>query len=217
MRPILSVLILLLSLSTAVAEDCPPYYRFVDFGLEDRSGILHRGGHLFRVEGLDGTPLLIRERTICHTVQQLAVDGHAHPIPVISQFEYDPAKSLPSLIHLRLTAAKDLTELAAENAERHRARLGQPDPLTTRGETFLCVGPSAALSCQLQSPYPGNLPLVVYCDATRCEMPVLGFNKGIFISASWPRGPNSLSDARATGRRAQTTIQSIHDFLEIQF
>lgn len=217
MRSIYLLLIVLFSGSVAIAEDCPPYYRFVDFGLEDRSGVLHRGGHLFRVEGFDGAPMLIRNRTKCRAVPQLAVDGHAHPIPVISQFEYDPALSLPDLRYLRLTANKDVRALAEENAERHRASLRQTEVSTLRSETFLCASFGEDLSCQLQSPYPGNVPLVVYCNAMLCKMPVLGFNAGIFISASWQRRPDAVTDPMATGVRAQKTIQDIQSFLEIQF
>lgn len=217
MRSLTSLVLLLLSLSPAAAQDCPPYYRFVDFGLKDRGGVLHRGGHLFRVEGFDGTPMLIRDRTICRTVQQLAIDGHAHPIPVISQFEYDPVRSVPALGSLRLSATKDARDLAEENAERHRTRLRQPDMPTVRSQTFLCAGHTEELSCQLQSPYPGNLPLVVYCDATTCKMPALAFNPEIVISASWNRDPATLTDAMATGAQAQQTTRDIRDFLEIQY
>jgi len=38
-------------ITSSNAQTCPDYYRFVDFGLEDDSGVMYRGGTLLRAEG----------------------------------------------------------------------------------------------------------------------------------------------------------------------
>jgi hypothetical protein len=200
----------------ASAQDCPDRYRFVDFGLQDREGVIRRGGTIFRAFDGQGAHLLVLGSSICLDVPEVATDGRALPIPVVSSVEIDLEKAPDGLTGLRVKTVKDVAATAQANATRHLAMLSQPGTITTRGESFLCAstveGPY--LSCQLLSPYGGNAPLVVYCDSEVCTMPVLVRDKQLVIEASWPRlelDPEAVSLA-ISGR-----VQRIHGFLEAQF
>ena len=48
MHRIIVALLLAVAAQQASAADCPPFYRFVDFGVEGPDGVLRRGGTIFR-------------------------------------------------------------------------------------------------------------------------------------------------------------------------
>lgn len=199
----------------AQAQSCPDFFRFVDFGLEARDGTLHRGGTILRAESFEGEPLLLREKTLCRAVQEVSKDGPGNPIPVVSSIDYDPAKTGIPLIELRILSVKDATAQAEENAAAHRAALDRPDTEITRGSNFLCAAQPepGTLSCQLLSPYPGNAPLVVYCDALRCEMPGLAINTRLLARAAWTNASAGAGSAEAAGTDILSTLEQIHGFL----
>jgi hypothetical protein len=200
----------------ASAQDCPNRYRFVDFGLQNRDGVMRRGGTIFRAFDGQGADLLIPERSICVKVADLATDGRALPIPVVSNIWIDLEKAPTGLTGLQLKAVEDVVAAAEANAELHLAKLNQPDITITRGQSFLCASEAGTpgLSCQLLSPYGGNAPLVVYCDAQSCTMPILGRDEQLIIGSSWHR---VAVDPKAVGVEIAERVQGIHDFLESQF
>ena len=199
----------------ANAEACPPKYRFVDFGRESSDGVIRRGGTIFRAFDAGGTLLLVPEGTTCRAVEEMSKDGRLLPIPVVTGIAIDLEVAGPDVSDLRLTALADVAAAAERNAALHRDRLTQTGTITTRGTSFLCaaVPENDTVSCQLVSPYEGNAALVVYCDAQRCQMPVLVRDPQLSISAIWRRG---ASDPEALGPEITEKIQRIHDFFEDQ-
>jgi len=200
----------------ARAETCPDFYRFVDFGQKGNEGTVYRGGTLLRAENFDGTMLLKLPATKCLPVQDTAKDGRGNPIPVATSIQYLPEKTAIKLTELNVSAVEDTNAAAEKNAERHRNELEQTDAIVTRGSNFLCVNNEEknSLSCQVVSPYPGNIALVVYCDDIQCNMPVMAVDKQIAVDASWPRTSNSIgNDERAGAEIIEKSIQ-IHDFLK---
>lgn len=198
------------------AQTCPDYYRFVDFGLEDNSGVMYRGGTLLRAEGFSAEALLLENLTECLEVRDLAKDGHGNPIPVVESINYIPEITGTDLNTLRVSRVKD-TELAAnKNAEAHLSNVENAENATTKGENFVCVKPKSAdmISCQLVSPYAGNNSLVVYCNANKCDMPVLAINEELMISTSWKSSNALLENPREAGLHSIAKAQQIHDFLK---
>ncbi len=209
-------LLLVLLTGQAFAETCPDFYRFVDFGLEGNDGVIYRGGTTLRAESFEGEPLLITAQTKCISVPEVAKDGHGNPIPVVKSINYLPEITGLDLNEFRVSAVDD-TELAAnENAKGHKDALELPDTTSTRSSSFLCANSKAqgTFSCQLVSPYPGNIPLVVYCDAAQCEMPVLAVNQQLQVSASWTVPIDFSGNPEAAGTVIQKKVQQIHDFLK---
>ena len=138
LKPLAAVFAILFA-SHALAEDCPRFYRFVDFGIEGDDGVIYRGGPAFRVEGFDGHLLVHATRTQCLGVRDVLADGHGNPIPVVASIDYDPVRTGADLIALRVAKADDLRTVAEENAAAHRANLEQVGAVETRGESSLCV------------------------------------------------------------------------------
>ena len=208
-------LLLIFCASQASAQNCPDFFRFVDFGLEGRDGAISRGGPIFRAESLSGQPLLLRDRTECLGVREVSVDGRGNPIPVVTSIQYSPEKTNIDLTELRVAVVDDTETAAEKNARIHRAGLKQSDTEITRGANFFCASfkESLEMSCQLESPYPGNIALVVYCDALQCTMPVLAIDEQILVSAVWASGGSFLSDPATAGPDIFDKIQRIHDFL----
>ncbi len=216
MYKIITSLLVVLCASEASADSCPDRYRFVDFGLEDSDGIIRRGGTILRAFDLEGTHLLVPERTICLSVDEVARDGRGLPIPVVSSVDIDPKVTAIDLTELRLRAVKDVAAAAEANASLHHEKLAQSGTITTRGQNFLCASTNGTddLSCQISTPYGGNVPLVIYCDAQLCEMPVMGRDEQLVGSAAWRR---EAADPGAAGIEISDKVQRIHDFLEEQF
>ena len=183
----LMIAVLMLGANGAKAETCPNYYRFVDFGLEDPDGNLLRGGPVFRVVDVSGAPLLFRDQTLCSDVGDVFTDGHGHPIPVIEQFDYDPAKVGLGLAALRVDVVNDAAEAAEDSAARHREALAHSTAPQIRGSNYLCVDLDGLVSCQILSPFRIEIPLVVYCEEDHCEAPAFVLSDRVKAIASWPR------------------------------
>lgn len=216
MRTIIFTSLLLLFFNAqAKAQDCPAFFRFVDFGLEAPDGTLHRGGPTYRAEGFDGQALLIRDLTVCTKVPNLAVDGHGNPIPVVTSVNYRPEQTGAELLELHLMTVEDVALETERKARDHRARLEQPDAVATRGPDRLCASleVSDAFSCQLVSPFGGNLALVVYCTPLQCRMPALVVKANIIAAATWSPSPTAAKDAEAWASEIVDRVQQIHDFL----
>ena len=212
LKPLAAVFAILFA-SHASAQDCPRFYRFVDFGIEGDDGVIYRGGPAFRVEGFDGHLLVHSSGTQCLGVRDVLTDGHGNPIPVVASIDYDPARTGADLMALRVAQDDDLRTAADENAAAHRATLEQVGAVVTRSESSLCVRPEGLVdtSCQVVSPYPGDTPLLVYCDAVICRMAVMALVDDIFAAAEWASGP-SFTGAMA-GFEIAKRVKAIHDFL----
>jgi hypothetical protein len=189
-------LILVFGAGHASAQSCPDFYRFVDFGLPDSTGALHRGGPVFRAEGFTGDALLVDAMTECLPITDVARDGRGNAIPVVSAIGYDPENAGLSLTELRVRALPDTYEAAARNGRAHRAALLRAGVATRTGPTFLCADGESAdtASCQVVSPFDDDIDLFVYCDATECTMPVMAINRRLAVSAAWVRDERDLSD-----------------------
>ncbi|WP_342070711.1 hypothetical protein [Yoonia algicola] len=196
--------------SVASAQSCPAFYRFVDFGLMGSDGAVYRGGTVLRAESLEGAPLLMTERTLCRDVRDVAVDGRGNPIPVVTAVRYDPAAAGLDLRALGVAIYEDTAVVADENAQAHLAKLDDPDVTLTRGTDFLCASLQGRLSCQVQSPFANAAPLVVYCDAGGCRMPVMAINNALAVSADWA---TDASDPALIGAQTSRTAKDIYDFL----
>jgi len=216
MRTTIATLVLiLLFASQSSAEICPAFFRFVDFGLQGTDGTIYRGGPTLRAEGLNGQPLLLRERTTCLNVREIAKDGHGNPIPVVTSINYDPETTDIGLNELRVVSVDDTGHVAEQNAHLHRIRVSAADTELTRGPNFLCARPagSQTLSCQLESPYPGNIALVIYCDAVACRMPIMAISDKLHVSAVWPTDAAFLENPNAAGADMSDKVRKIRDFL----
>lgn len=215
MRKIIVVFTLAVLFSVpASAEECPVFYRFVDFGQETSNGPI-RGGPTYRAEGFDGQALLIRDRTLCRQGLHLAVDGRGNPIPIVSTVSYDPEKTGISLTLLRLTVPESIRAEAERNAAEHRARLERPNTLVGRGADFLCARLDAPnrISCQFVSPFGSDLPLVVYCDAVECRLPIMALNEKVVAVAIWVPTQVVSGDFDAATTEIGSKVRQVHGFL----
>ncbi|WP_093010227.1 hypothetical protein [Roseivivax halotolerans] len=196
----------------ASAAPCPDFYRFVDFGITTPEMIV-RGGPTFRAEDFEETPLLLREETVCRDARDVAKDGRGNPIPITRSIAYDPSVLPTALEALRLAAVDDIAAVTKGHAETHRTRLAPGEARITRGSDYLCAeSPNAAeISCQLRSPFGGNLPLVVYCNAESCVLPGFAVNERVIGSARWRTGGAGNAEAIAT--ESASKLSAIHDFL----
>ncbi|HEV8033216.1 hypothetical protein [Yoonia sp.] len=211
MRGILVLLVLLLGSSAASAQTCPDFYRFVDFGLTGGDGVTYRGGIVLRAEGFDGAPLLLTAQTLCRDVRDLAVDGRGNPIPVVAAVTYDPAAAGIALRDLRVALWPDALAEAQEAAAAHLAAVHNPNMTVARGEDYLCaLAPTGAVSCQVQPPFPNQAPVVAYCDAGLCRMPVMAINATLAVGAAWS---SDVADPAAIGAQVAQKVRQIHDFL----
>lgn len=216
MRTIIFTSLLLIFMnSQARAGDCPDFYRFVDFGLEATDGTIHRGGPTYRAEGFDGQALLIRELTECRQVRDLSVDGRGNPVPVVTSVNYNPERTGIELEELRLEAVSDVVEETERAAAEHRSRLEENDAVVTNGSTYLCASSqgSGRFSCQLVSPFGGNLALVVYCTRSDCKVPALAVKANIVVQASWIPSDAATKDPELWAMEIADRVQEIHDFL----
>lgn len=215
MYRILWAILLCLSAQGAFAETCPPSYRFVDFGREDSDGVLRRGGVIFRAFDENGTRLLLPERSICRAVEEVSKDGRALPIPVVASVGVDLAVAGLDLVDLQLVKYDDSIAEAEANAVLHRETLARPDTVTWRGDSALCVEATNTdrVSCQIVSPYVAIAPLVIYCEAGQCQMPVLARDEELAITATWD---SDATSSEALAQEIMGKVQEIYDFLEEQ-
>lgn len=216
MRKTIATLLLMLCATAASADDCPDFYRFVDFGIEGGDGVIYRGGPVLRAESFAGDPILLNAQTKCLPVRDISADGHGNPIPVVTAVNYDPAQTDIDLSDLRVMIAQDAEAMAEKNASAHRATLENADAMVTQGEDFLCARSKGSddLSCQLVSPYPGNIALVVYCDASHCRMPALAITERLVVAAVWDSNADIVSAPETAGPLIIGKVQQIHDFLD---
>ena len=70
------------------------------------------------------------------------------------------------------------------------------------------------MSCQVVSPYLGDVDLVVYCDLAHCRMPVLAVGAKIQVSADWPVDAQFWSAPERSGEAIFEKVQEIRAFLE---
>lgn len=187
-----AALLVMATLAGPAAAECPDFYRFVDFGLQDADGTLYRGGPVFRAEDFDGTPLLFTRSTICADVADLAKDGRGNPIPVVTRIAYDRRETDPALGWIEVAASADAIAVANSFAGLHQDRLGQDGITQVRGDNYLCAVASVVnLSCQIASPYPNDAPVVVYCEDGQCLTFGMAMTDRLLIAASWPMGVQS--------------------------
>ena len=197
------------------AQDCPDFFRFVDFGQLDRNIEIHRGGTVFRAESFEGEPLLRAGDTVCLPVSDLAKDGRGNPVPVVSQIEYDPVKTNVDLQHLSISRVTDPADAAIENTRAHLALLDQTGTIVQQGSNFLCASQldTSTVSCQISSPSGNNLPLVVYCDAALCNMDVMAMNDHLIASATWTMADFDFADLGLVAGDILSRVQAINAFL----
>lgn len=202
--------------TVAGAQSCPERYRFVDFGMETLGGDIVRGGTVFRAFDQANTPLLNGEDTVCLPVRDLAKDGRSLQVPVVTEASVDTVIAGLEVSELAIKAVADVAAQAEDNARLHRRTLAQRDVIRTVGDTFICAGKADAqdVSCQIASPYQQSVPLVVYCDNAHCQMPVLGRDDQLIISAEWAR---NARNNEALGREITAKVDTLHVFLEGQF
>jgi hypothetical protein len=200
----------------AYANECPEKYRFVDFGVVGNDGVLRRGGTILRAFDENNTHLLVPSLTICLPVERLAKDGRSLPVPVAASVVFNLEVVKIGVTSLSVHTVQDAEADAVANATRHESVLAQPGTQTLRGENFLCASAAGRddVSCQLVSPYEGDAPLVVYCSAQQCAMPVLGVNARLTGSATWPRNSVELD---AVGHDVSTMVTRVFDFLGLRF
>lgn len=212
----LIVFCLCLVASAAQAQNCPDFYRFVDFGLQGNDGALYRGGTTLRAESFDGEPMLLAGTSICLPIADVAKDGHGNPIPVVRQIFYDPVAINAGLEELSVFSVDDMQAATAQNAATHKQNLANTDAQITRGNDYLCVSPAAqpGFTCQIVSPFAVNLDLVIGCDAQRCVMPVMAATEKLAVSARWAIDPASAADPAATASDMISKVRQIHDFLK---
>jgi len=216
MLRVVAAILFIFFTSHASAKSCPEFYRFVDFRLEGNDGVIYRGGTILCAEGFNGEALLLTEQTECLEVIGLSKDGFGNPIPIVTRINYDPEQTGIKLTKLRVMFSGDPKAAADKNTSIHHTRLEEPDTVSTRGENFLCASSKNAdtLSCQLFSPFPGNVALVTYCDALQCMMPVLVVNEQMVVSAVWESNQSFLDDPGNAGPTLSEKVQKIHDFLK---
>ncbi|MBU2994180.1 hypothetical protein Q4555_07615 [Octadecabacter sp. 1_MG-2023] len=201
--------------SAVAAEDCPDFYRFVDFGLQGNDGVLYRGGPLLRAENFAEDRLLLEDQTECLSVWPTLTDGRGNPMPVVSTIAYDPAAIGAGITELKVRTVEGTTAAATQSATSYRRRLEEPDATVTRGDTFVCVATALTphVACQLVSPYDTDAPLIVYCHDQSCRLPVLAMDDRIFVSARWETDVHYVNDPDAGAASMSEIVQHIYDFM----
>ncbi|WP_341367070.1 hypothetical protein [Yoonia sp. BS5-3] len=199
----------------ALAEDCPDYYRFVDFGQKGADGVTYRGGPILRAESLAGSPLLIDGQTQCVTVPSRASDGHGNPIPVVTSITYDPARTGLDLTELRISHSDNAATAASQSADLHRAILAAGHAVQTRGPDYLCAADiaSRAFSCQVASPYDSAYDLVIYCDETGCRAPAIALQNDLVATVGWPAMTGPDPAPQSSAETLITQVQELVSFL----
>ena len=212
---IIPTLLFVIIANHAQAESCPSFYRFVDFGLTDRDGIIRRGGPIFRAFDVSGTHLLDPKGTTCRDVDDLAKDGRALDVPIVSALKFDAETANIDFLSLGLDWKDDAVAFSKDSATVHQERLTLLDAIIDKGTNYLCVNPvqSSDISCQIVSRFEGGNAPVIYCDDFQCEMPAMIFDKQIVISANWIRSKNNGLDVID---EIFEKMQEMYDFLDKQ-
>lgn len=194
------------------AADCPAFYRFVDFGLQDNAGQTYRGGRIMRVEGFDGRQLMQPDQSLCLPVRDTLTDGHGNPMPVVARIGYDPSATGLDLQALQVFAADSMAETAGTAAQPHRSSLALAQTRVTKGTDHLCASPvqGGRVSCQVASPFDPQYPLVVYCEVGVCRMQVMVLDAQLGVFAAWPQ---SATDPEVIGGDIVKTVAGIAAFL----
>ncbi|PUB10727.1 hypothetical protein [Yoonia sediminilitoris] len=215
-------LLWLLSLTAAVAQDCPDIIRFVDFGRYDAAGGIMRGGPIIRVVD-ESTQLLMERPERCVKVEQLHVDGHNHPIPIVPKIRFDPTTVSADLSSLVVQGqVNDIPARQELSAVPYLQMRSRNHVVIRTSETAICVTasqpPDSPIACQLSNPFGGPLPVMLTCYDGTCELPVLTLDKNTMISAVWsvpaPAGNVTRLDALATAGTVSTAmLADIHHFL----
>jgi hypothetical protein len=216
MLKITTILVLSALASPVQAEDCPEFYRFVDFGRADGDGVLRRGGPTFRGFVTEGVSILKQDETVCLNAGETSTDGRKLSIPIVAQINVDPDLAGLNLLMFAIRSVEDASVTATDNASAHRENLAQADTITTKGDSYLCASGQSPkdLSCQVISPYKDNTDLVVYCDGQSCTMPVMAYGTRLGVSASWTR---TVTAPDATANEIIRIVQSLHDFFKLHF
>lgn len=217
-RQVFSVLFICLA-SQAHAQNCPDFFRFVDFGQIGEDGITYRGGTLFRVESFAGAPMVLFEETTCVSVSTRAIDGRGNLIPVVTGIIYDPSQTSIELSSLSVVRSPDIAKVVDANASRHRERISRDNVMLARDSDFLCAQDvdGAQFSCQLVSPYDNDYDLVVHCDLLACALPAMAITDHLLVAASWRVVPPTNNDLAEHGVAVVATVTQIHDFLSDLF
>ena len=213
-RKVLSVLLVWLA-SQAQAQNCPDFFRFVDFGQIGEDGVTYRGGTLLRAESFAGEPMLLAEQTTCVSVSTRAVDGRGNLIPVVTSMFYDPKRTGIGLSSLGVVRSPDIAKAVDANAAKHRERLNRNDAVIERDSAFLCAADVDRdhVTCQLVSPYNNGYDLVVHCYLSECAMPVMAINDHLQVAATWPSVALTDNDLAEHGAAVAEKVTQIHDFL----
>lgn len=215
MRALLMVCLFMWA-STAQAQDCPDFYRFVDFGLNGTDGAVYRGGPTLRAESFEGEPMLVPETSACLALADLAKDGHGNPIPIVTQVFYKPGLLNANIDELSVFSTGDVEAATTSNASAHKAQLAIPDAIITRGTDFVCVSAAqhSAFTCQIVSPFKINLDLVIACDNQHCTMPILAATDALAVSARWKSAAAAKGDTASAAVEMIAKTETIHDFLK---
>jgi hypothetical protein len=214
MRKTILGLVISLCASAAQAQDCPAFFRFVDFGQVAKDSSLNRGGPVLRAEGFDGRALLLPQRATCLAAAELSKDGRGNPIPIVSRVFYDPSMAGLPVSELFVATAQDMTAQIAALEAAHQADLSAPNAIITQGATFRCAFMAGApsLSCQIVSPFGSTQAPILRCDSAMCTLPVVAINDRIFAGARWPN-PIDPEQAAMTAEDATDKVALIHDFI----
>lgn len=219
MRRLFVSIFLGLCASQSFAQSCPDFYRFVDFGLVDREGVMVRGGVILRAEDFDGSYLILAARSECTDVYDLAKDGRGNPVPVVSEVSFDPEQIGLFLTRLRVATAPDTAILAEQNRAAHASRLTQTNATVVQGPDYVCVQikDETDTSCQFAAGFQADFPLVVYCDAALCSMPVMAITDRIFVQAEWPSVTAQITDLDGVAAQNLAQLTRIQNLLEPLF
>lgn len=207
---------LLLCAGQVAAFDCPDYYRFVDFGLEDSTGTLNAGGPRVRVEGFDGIGLLKWETATCLDLPFMRRDGFGNIIPVVEGITFDRGVLPVAVFALHLRRQPDIAARAEGSAAPHRTQVAAPQAKVTQGEAFLCVqwGNGRNVSCQFPALDRENLPLIVICGSEVCDLPVLHVGSGLEISATWPAPDDVVANPQSVAPQLYQRVRDIKAFID---
>lgn len=199
----------------AAAQTCPDFFRFVDFGIVGYGGSVERGGTMFRMEK-DGTPTYQNGSGVCRDVASLLTDGRGQKIPVVDKVGYLPELVAPQLTQLSaMRALRPASRMAEENAFAHQSAQALPDAERVTGADHLCIRSAdtrtQTISCEVVNPFDPAYPLVIYCDALTCTMPVLAIDDVIILTADWERSPGA--SLAAVGQANADIVAAIHAFI----
>jgi hypothetical protein len=200
----------------AQAQNCPEYFRFVDFGVSRADGSIHPGGPTFKVKR-DGKPLFESGSVACRDIVPVFTDGHNQPIPLVTTFSYAPSLVASNMTSLSLTRTPNTSATdALVVVQRHRTIRNEADAAIINGADFLCASgaPSSAqtISCEVVNPFEATLSFIVSCDGATCAMSAMAIDDAVHISANWSN--TAPVSAKTTGEVASEMAAKIHAFIK---